>query len=433
MSELEYTSTGGLRIQTFEQIVDANRSRFRTRFRDRLKTDPVSVAGQIIHIFAEQRAVDQQALADVVNAFDPDAAEGAALEALSSVTGTDKRGALRSTVRGVLTFNAEGEPVADGFLLRNEGQQTAWVTVNGPYASPPGGGDVTVTLRAVDFGPLVAPAGSTWTTIPANPTVDGFTNPTEDASIGRYEESDPALRRRRAVEVRATGVGSLAAIKAAVSRVSTDDGEVLFAAVSHNPRTSPVDDDGVPWKAFRVVVETSPESPPAGLVQAIIDAIGPRIGLGGQAWGTDHVGTYTDREGNVHEVGFDVIDYVDAYVCIEVTTAAAISGADLPIVPADRPTMATMIRDAAVAEQATLRERGRDVIPLDYEAIVGDLRRTGDLRGVYRVRVGLSLASKDDAQANLGVDVHIPIGPGQRADIDSGEIRIIIDGNVVLA
>src|SRR5690606_36568433 len=127
---------------------------------------------------------------------------------------------------------------------------TTWETVDGPYVFAIAG-SASATLRALEVGPNVAQAGDTWTATMSVANLTGFTNTVEDADLGALEETNPDFRRRRVLELFARGNGPTATISAVVSKLK----EVRSVRTHHNPRTQPVDSDGIPWKATNTVVD----------------------------------------------------------------------------------------------------------------------------------------------------------------------------------
>lgn len=425
-------NSSGLQTQTFEEIFEELGENLQSVFGNTLNTTLSSVNGQFMRIVSELRAADQQAWLQVYQSFDPNSAQGTALDARAALTGSVRKGASNSTVEGILTFNAAGL-VADGTLINNDDQDTVWQTINGPYTDTGGPypEDVAAQVEAVDTGPLTADAGTNWSLVTVLAFIDSFTNPTEDATVGRNQETDAEFRYRRTVELFSLGQGPLATIQGIVSKVDTANGRVDTVQVYHNPATNPVDSDGIPFKAFNVVVETTPSPPPAALQQDIFDAIITGFGAGGEAYGTDFAGTAEDIEGQFQPVAFDLVDELDVFLQITLETGPFIGG-DGPVFPTDLAQMATVVQTAVVdaAQDRSLYNKiGRDVREIDYIGVIQDLITSGEITGVFTIEVELSTVSKTGP---FTADF-IPVGIRQRPDIDSGEVRVIIDGTVYIA
>lgn len=419
----------GLQIQTQEQILAEFNSKVQALFGNTVNTDIESVFGQIANIFAELRAVDQQALLKAWNSFSPNGATGVSLDLRAALTGSIRKGASQSTVKGWLTFTGPAV-VPNGSLFRNDDQSTQWQTINGPYTDLGGPYPdlVEAQLQAVEPGPLPALANTNWSPITVIANVSGFTNPGDDATPGRLIETDPAFRARRNIELYSQGKGPRAAISAIVSRVNTANGRVDLVRTYHNPMTNPVDADGIPFKAFNVVVETTPSPPPSALQQDIFDAILSATGAGGYAYGTDYSGFAIDEEGQNQAMAFDLVSVLDVYLAITIETAN-LSGGDGPVVPLDPVTMASLCRTAVVEQAEALSAVGRDFRALDYVNAIANLQAQGELSGIDGLTIQVSSVSKlGPYDANF-----VPIDIRQKFDLDTVGVRVVIDGNVVLA
>jgi len=127
-------SPSGLSTQTQQDIVDELVAKLRATFGTNLNTSTSSIMGQLVNIVAELRSVDQQTLLAVYRSFDPNSAQGVALDRLATLTGSVRKGAQPSVVQGVLTFSAPAS-VVDGDLIENLDNSTQWEAVGGPQHS----------------------------------------------------------------------------------------------------------------------------------------------------------------------------------------------------------------------------------------------------------------------------------------------------------
>lgn len=410
----------GITTDTQEQIQASILARLRARFGGSLNTQITSLSGQFAAVVAEGLALNQQATLALARSFDPAAAQGRLLDQRAALTGSTRKGATHSQVRGVLTASAPCV-VADGTLFANDEFGGTWEVTGGPYVFA-GAGSLDATLVAVETGPVNAQAGNTWSSVTIISGLTGFTNPVDDASLGRVQEGDPEFRYRRTAELYARGQGPLAAVAAVVGRV---DG-VVSCRVFHNPSESPVGTDpvrnlGIPWKAGNVVVETEPAIPGADLQQAIADAAWSAAGLGVELYGTSYTRTVADAEGQSHTVSFDVVADVDVFLNVVLTTSAS----DGPIIPLDPLIMATLIRTKCLARAAELRFAGRDFRALDYVGAITSLITLGELSGVSSLECTVS----DDGATWVQ---SVPITLRQRADFDTGEFTCTINGVLIL-
>lgn len=429
----------GLTTQTQAEIILELQKKIQSTFGPNTNVSPSSIMGQIINIMAELRAADQQALLDVYRSFDPSGASGTALDARAALTGSLRRGPSFSLVQGFIEFSGPGV-VADGSQIQNDDTSTVWQSINGPYTD--GGGPypelVAATFQAVEAGPSIANAGTTWSVVTVLPGFSAFTNPVDDATIGQFQESDPEFRVRRGVEIYSQNIGPLLAIQGVVSKVNTDNGRVTSVRVYHNPTLSPVDADGIPFKAFNVVVETDPPlplpqvvGPTEPLAQDIANAIFSATGAGGESYGTDYgdvdLITVLDVENQAQgPIKFDVVRIVDVFIDITINTFNInLQKEDGPIIPEEPQDMADLIR-TEVATQATARFEilGRDARALDIQGIIQSLILSGDLSGIATAIVGVSLTQPAFPIPDLTALVTIR----EKTDYNSGAIRISING-----
>lgn len=396
----------GLSVSSTQEIIEAKGNRLKAQFGPNLDTDPTeSIAGQLIAIQAEHEALVGQAALALYRSIDPNNAIGRALDARLAYTGTTRNGATRSEVTGLLEFNAAGTFTA-GDLIRNDDTNELWQLLVTVVAG--GAGFFAATFQAVDTGPKIANAGTTWSIVTVNPDVTGFTNASDDAEPGRDLESDADAKIRRNTELYSQNIGGLAAIRSVVSRVNT----VQTVRVYHNPTVNPVDSDGIPFKAFNVLVELTPSVPSAATEQALYDAIFSALGAGGEAYGTDYSGTAIDDEGVAHPIAFDTVSLVNIVLEIDLVTSTS----EDPISPNIEATVAAHILETAQANHET---PGRDVRALDYEGIVQNLQATGEITGVDDVIVRMSI---DPAPPTLVAKLAVAIR--EKADFDSANITV---------
>lgn len=396
----------GLSTQTQEELVEELAARLRSTFGNNLTTSTDSIMGQLVNIISELNGLNQQQLLAAWRSFDPNSATGVSLDQRANLTGSIRKGATSSSVVGILTFSGVGTAV-NGDLIHNDDNDTDWQLIDGPIG--PGPGAFAATFAAVDTGPILANAGTTWSVVTVIPGGGVFTNPVDDANPGRDQETDPDFRIRRQTELFSQNVGGLAAITAVVSRA---DDRIILTRTYHNPATSPVDSDGIPFKAFNVVVETNPVVPPADLITIIFEAIFSVLGAGGEAFGTDHTGTVTDSEGTVQPVAFDVVDLIDVFITIVLDT----TGTEEEV----SSNLAQVVADEVLeVAQRDFDGLGENVLGYKIAGIISDLAASGEITGVVSTTVQLSLV----AVTGPFVDP-VPIGISERADYDSVNISV---------
>ena len=200
----------------------------------------------------------------VYNSQYPDGASNQSLDDVSSITGTKRSTARKSSVSVTVNINGGGFTLPAGSVafVPTNADNTRFLTdedVTNPGGAPD---DFTVAMTAETAGAVVANAGA----LTGGPELvvgwNSATNPT-DAVIGTAIELDPALRLRRLQEVERSGGSTDEAIRADVSAVEG----VISVSVTSNRTLLPV--NGIPGKAFEVVVLGGTD---VDVAQAIFDS-----------------------------------------------------------------------------------------------------------------------------------------------------------------
>ena len=423
----ELNSTG-LIIQTQAEILDEIKADLRAIYGNNLNLSPTSIFGQLANLMAEWRGAEQQKALQVYNSFDPNGASGAALDARAALTATRRRGETRSVVEGLVTLSGAAT-IPAGSTITLDSNGSTWELL--AEVNEAAAGSYPATFRALAFGPLEAFSGSGWTLSTVIANWDSFTNPTNDAVPGRLLESDGRFRQRRNVELYSEGRGSLNSIAAVVSEVNTANGYVDRVRVYHNPATSPVDANGIPFKAFNVVVRTvpplDPNETPANdpLQQDIADAILRTLGAGGEAFGTDFVLSAVDIEDQVQPIAFDEFADAEIWVLIVVETAAFVAPFDnLPVVPLSKQQMANIIIEHVV-ERANeeISEIGQAAFSFVIEAYVKELVDSQEIRGINSVEAGVANGVQPDVLVPIS-----DVGIREIPNYSTGRIEIFLDG-----
>ena len=399
----------GLTTETQEQIRELHAAAFKAIFGVNMKTNVDSQMGQLLTKLAETDALVQQAALALYRSIDPNGAPGRALDARLALTGSVRKGATRSSVAGLLSAS-QACVVPDGSLIRKTADGSLWELTSGDITFPAGDlSDQEGTFTALDSAPIVANAGTDWEVVTVIVGWDAFANPADDATVGRDREQDGPARRTRLLELYSQGQGPLAAITGAVSRV---DG-VVGVRTYHNPDTAPVDSDGIPFKAFNVVLETTPATPTVETRQAIADVIWSAMTAGGEAFGTDYAETVVDSEGTDQPIGFDLVSEQTILIEIDLVTSTA----EASTTPNITDIVTAEVLATAVAEHGV---PGRDVLALDYSGIVYAMLEAGTITGVDGVVVRLAI----DPDAPAGV-TKLDVGIREKADFDSTGVTVI--------
>lgn len=303
-------------VQELLALVEADE---RATISQSLDVSSDSVIGQINGIFCQQLGIAWEALEEAYHAFDPDRAEDDAMVSLAKITGTNKRGASKSTVPTAVTL-AIGTTLQAGIHFAHvEDKEDVRFTPEADFTAP-GPADPAVYIvpfEAEITGPVQAPSGTL--TVIATPVVgwSAITN-NEDATPGRNSDSTEDLRVRREQALARAGSSTAAAIRADVLAVE----DVTSVQVFEN-YTDVTDADGLPPHSFEVVLWDDANADDNAVAQAIWGSKAGGIRPYGQ---TGDQGTATDANGDPHTVPFSRAAEVAMYVEFDLEKRAGYVG-----------------------------------------------------------------------------------------------------------
>jgi uncharacterized phage protein gp47/JayE len=389
---MPFVDATGLQIKTIEEILAELSTQQKAEIDATLNTAADSPLGQLNGIFAAQLREVWEVAAVAYNGFNPDAAEGFLLEKLSALTGTIREGATKSTVSLNVNLDAGATLIAGTHFAHVVGApDNRWSPVV-DFTSPANG------VHAVDFeaefaGVVLANAGTI--TVIGTPLVgwNSVTNPL-DATPGKEIDTDSILRQRREEELRATGSGTVDAIRADVLA----NPEVLQCSVFENV-TDLVDANGLPSKSIEVVVFDG--TPPTLTDDEIAQLIWNTKPAGILAFGSES-GTATDTNGTFHAIGFSRPEEIEIWIEIDVSI-----------------NIATGYAGAAALEAALVALNMSDLF-LGRDVIVNRLRQVAmSFAGIFDVtatRLGF-------AAAPVGL-VNLSIGQREIARLDTSRILV---------
>lgn len=387
-----------------------------------------SVEGIFVGIICTKLTELWEALHAVYRADDPDQSTGDALDAVSSLSGTLRREATKSsilalcTTDGTVTIQAgkvvsvEGTGArfqlvvdatstaaaawaattayavgnlvaADGNVYYCTGAGTSGPT--GPTGTETAIVDGSVTWRCVGEGDsyvyVIAQAEETgpttanaWTATKIETPVTGWkgvANPL-DADMGRDVELDSSLRERREDELQADGSSSVSALRANILRVDAVKECVVFENI-----TSSVDAEGLPAHTFEPIVLGGDND---DIAQAIWDK---RAG-GCPAHGSTS-GTATDVEGNIHTELFSRPIEVPIYITVVGTI-------DSKLYPTDGD---TKLKEALAAFGDNNKGIGADVIYAYLYSIIFTIQGITDVTSL-----AIGTTASPTGEANIPID-----------------------------
>jgi len=372
-------TAAGLEIKTVEEILSELAARQKAEIDPNLNTAADEPMGQVNGIFAAQMREGWEALQVAYHGYDPDAAEGFLLEALSALTGTVRRLATKGTV----TLDCDldmGTSLVAGTNYANvlgdpDNRWTPYVDYTATVAGPQ-----SVLFEAEEAGEVAANAGTI--TVISTPVVgwNSVTNPL-DATVGREEDSDTTLKERREEELRASGTATVDAMRADLLQ----NGDIEQAQVFENV-TDSIDSNGLPPKSIEVVVYDG--SPPALTDDEIAQEIWDTKGAGVRTIGTDS-GTATDSLGNQHTIYFSrpIEKQIWLELDLDINILTGYAGEDA-------------VKSAIVARGLVKLLVGSDVIVNDYLSVAQQFDGVID---VTAIRAGFAVSPVGTVNLSIGV------------------------------
>lgn len=380
-------TTQGLVVPRLADLRETLRARARELFGDAVDTGPEGPVGQFIDAFSKPLSDVLDLAQQEYDAKDPNAASGAALDALAAWNRITREGATKSTVVLTLTGDA-GTPIPAGSVARIP-NGSRWITL--ADATIGGGGTVDVSAEAEESGVIEASAGTITERVTAITGWDAVTNAAA-AVPGRSIETDAELRARRAESLLIAGGSTDQSLR---SKLEQRD-DVLRAAVISN-RTNVTDALGIPGHAFRVVVW-----PATADAAEIAELIWSEIPSGSEPDGTQSA-IITDSQGYAQTVKWSWATELELYLEVIVTTTAKY--------PADGDTQVAAALEAAFESLSV----GDDVVLLEGICEIMD-NVPGVVGLVLRAKFGSVPAPSDTS--NLTVELT------QIATLDGANITV---------
>ena len=302
------TVTGaGIEPTTLEQYVGALGAAFRSALGDDLDLAAESPQGQLIGALAITLVELDEAIVAVGNGMSRQRAIGSQLDDLGSLLGVARILEARSTVTVTLAGQA-GTTIPAGTRARTTGGDM-FETI--AQAVLPSGGSVTATMRAVEPGPVPAPAATLTGVVDLVPGWETVTNAAA-ASLGRLAETDDAYRRRYALVTARNACGSIEAVHAALLEVEG----VRAVHVAENDTAASVTRQGATISAHGIYVVVE-----GGANEAIAAAIARAKSAGATTSGAVSV-THTYRSGTTGTIRFSRPTELALEVSMDITPHA---------------------------------------------------------------------------------------------------------------
>ncbi len=366
---LPQLTTAGLQIALLADVRAQINTAWQTAFGVSMDVSDRSPDGQLIGIVSEAFALINELLEAIVSSQDPDKATGALLRALCALTGTveilPSFSAVTLTLTGTPTAvvppgslastKSTGQqftttPDDDGTIValaawapstgysagtgpadadRRTNGGNAYICITSGTSASSGGplttaadvtdgsahwkflgqgtGAVDVAARATVTGPIVAVAGDISNRDSQIGGWDGVIN-LLDASLGRAQMTDAALRALRQAELAQPGTSPADAIRAALLLVDQGTNDPVTAASVFVNFADVTDGNGLPPHSIEALVH-------GGSDASIFACLLANVAAGIRTHGTT-TGTVTDSSGNVQTMAFSRPAEIPIYVSV---------------------------------------------------------------------------------------------------------------------
>lgn len=218
-----------------------------------INTGPNSPDGQMINIVAQQVVDMLELLAQIYASFDPDQAIGVVLDQRCAINGVIRQGAtytqqmVQVTVdRAVTLSGLDTAPSAPFTVSDSAGNQFQLVSTY----SFVGGGTQSLLFQAAALGPIETVIGTITQITTTTLGVTSVNNAAAALTVGLAEETDAALRIRRANSVSLPSRGFLEGLLGALLDI-----EGVTEAIVLENITNATDANGIPAHSIWCIVE----------------------------------------------------------------------------------------------------------------------------------------------------------------------------------
>lgn len=226
-----YVDELGLTLQTLSDIVTELETGFKDIYGNDINLDANSPDGQMINLFAQAKIDILECIREVYNSFSPTNAAGRVLDQRCALNGVIRQGATKTTVSmtivaseavslvgldGIGTPFTVTDPSGNDFYL-----MTSFTTVNGSN---------TATFQSAVAGAVSVANGTITTIKTVTYGITSVTNPSGALIQGIDEETDAALRYRRARSVANASSGYIDGLLGALLAIEN----VIYANIFEN-------------------------------------------------------------------------------------------------------------------------------------------------------------------------------------------------------
>jgi uncharacterized phage protein gp47/JayE len=284
----------GLYIDDLQTRLDRIKAELRSTISTTLDLTDNDPLGQATSILANSIQEIAEIIQLAYNAWDPDQATGFSLQALGTITGSERNPATAGTI--TLRCNLDGSTTLPAGSIAGVpvDSENRWAT-NAAYTSPAGpAANYDIAATCINTGEIEAPSGTVTQIVTPVGGWNSVTNPS-DATPGQDIETDVALRLRREQGVFLGGSTSVEAIQSALSVLE----DIIHVIIYENTKWYTV--SGYPPHCVVPVIWDG--SPPAAANADIAEAIFDNKAGGIESFGTTIV-AHEDTQGESHSIGF---------------------------------------------------------------------------------------------------------------------------------
>lgn len=304
----------GLQIQTVAEIIDEIESGtpdypgMFAIYGSNINVNPNSPDGQMINIVAQAKRDMEEFIQQVYDSFDPDQAVGVSLDRDCAYNGVF-RNAGTYTLTNVTVVASQAVTLAGldtapnaPFTVSDATGNLFWLISTYSFS---GAGTQVLAFQAAVLGPVTPTTNTITTIVTITLGITSVNNPTAATSIGTAEESDAALRIRRANSVAISSKGYFASLYGAL----IDTTGVTSVNLIENDTAGTV--GGIPSHSIWTIVAGGTDAAVGAVIYAKRNA-----GCGMKGSTTVDI---TQVDGSTFTVAFDRPTAEDLYIQLNMT------------------------------------------------------------------------------------------------------------------
>lgn len=382
---LEFTKDG-LSVDDFSSIYDRILTQLKEAYQIDIDIDPNTPDGQRIGISAKEVLDIESFMALLYAQLDPDFATGAFQNVLLKWSGITKY-ASRQSLSELTVVTDRALDVPSGYIVKDENGQE-WETESS-YSLISGSN--TITVYATDYGEISALAGTINEPVTIILGVQSVSN-AEDATIGRDEETEAEVRRRRNKSLENPAFSTVGAL---VSKIAIIDGVYDVVVYENDTDVYDAEKDMIDHSVW--VVVKGGDSAEIAKDIAIQKTGGTPLKGDDFGFYVETVDVYPDRPKIItHKMNFDRPDDVRLYVKVNALRKVSDEPVDLELIKRNIADRSFYIADSLRASElyANGYLAGTNFVLYDMEISIDDITYTD--QDIFSGYDGLFTLNTDD-------------------------------------